>query len=86
MLRHKQRMIKAKPGAEEGISKTVEDFVVISAKFISALFRRCGTQIVKEGNKLLQMLGTLMNFGRQLQEQEEAEEGVGGSLRGDAER
>ncbi|HEX8746844.1 MAG TPA: hypothetical protein VF717_06555 [Pyrinomonadaceae bacterium] len=83
--RHKQRMLKTKPDNEEGIHKTVEDFVATAGRFISALFRRCGSQIVKEGNKLLQMLGTLMSFGRKLQEEEGTADG-GGSLRDAAER
>jgi hypothetical protein len=67
VLRHKERMLREKSAAEVGPAEGIGDFMRASAKFFSALVNRDGDQITKEGNKLLQVLGTLMSFGRKLQ-------------------
>ncbi len=71
--RHKRRMLQSKLVTDVKIEEAIGDFLNASAKFLSAIFRRSGSRIVKEGNKLLQVLATLMSFGRKLQDGEEEE-------------
>ncbi|HEX8653079.1 MAG TPA: hypothetical protein VF708_19840 [Pyrinomonadaceae bacterium] len=72
LSRHEARMAPAK-AVRFGAAEAVDDFLRAAGRFISALYRREGEQVVKEGNKVLQILGSLIAFGRALQSDQEDE-------------